>query len=296
MVTAAGAFKSPAVRGYALMVAAAALWGLIGPVSRVAFAEGMAPLEVAFWRALLAWGLFALQGGRRVLAVRPGELAPLAAFGVVGVAVFYGAYQLAVRDGGAALASVLLYTAPAWVALLAWWLLGEGLGAAKLAALALTLAGVVGVAADGGSLTGGARILPALFWGLVSGLAYALYYILGKRWLAHHPTPVLLAWALPAGALGLAPFVGAAPPSARAWGAVAFLAVGSTWLAYSLYYAGLRRLEASRAALVATLEPVVAALVAWLWWGERFGAAGWLGAALIFAGVVTAVAAPAQAR
>ena len=47
-----------AFRGYAFIVAAAVLWGMIGPFSRLAFQEGISPMEVAFWRALLTWILF----------------------------------------------------------------------------------------------------------------------------------------------------------------------------------------------------------------------------------------------
>jgi DME family drug/metabolite transporter len=59
----------------------------------------------------------------------------------------------------------------------------------------------------------------------------------------------------------------------------------STYLAYALYAAGLRRLEATRASVVATLEPVLAAVFAYLWWGERFSAGGYLGAGLVLLAV-----------
>ena len=36
------------------------MWGFIGPISKLAFQEGVSPLEVAFWRALIAWGFFGL--------------------------------------------------------------------------------------------------------------------------------------------------------------------------------------------------------------------------------------------
>ncbi|WP_245392505.1 DMT family transporter [Meiothermus taiwanensis] len=82
------------------------------------------------------------------------------------------------------------------------------------------------------------------------------------------------------------------PKNAEAWTAIAFLTVASTFLAVTLYFAGLRRLEATRASVVATIEPVVAALAAWLWWGERFSLLGYLGAGLVLAGVVWMVLRP----
>ena len=71
--------------------------------------------------------------------------------------------------------------------------------------------------------------------------------------------------------------------------ACAVLAVCSTYGAYSLYYAGLRRIEASRAAVIATLEPVVAALLAFSLFGESFTAFGYLGSGLILTAVVMTI-------
>ena len=67
------------------------------------------------------------------------------------VALFYGVYQLAVRHGGASLASILLYTAPAIVAVLAWPLLRERLHLRELICIAATIAGVTLIAVGGGS-------------------------------------------------------------------------------------------------------------------------------------------------
>lgn len=86
------------------------------------------------------------------------------------------------------------------------------------------------------------------------------------------------------GALGLLPFVapaGFAAKSAAAWGGLGGIAVLSTYLAYLLYSAGLRRLNATRASVIASVEPVVAAGLAALLFGERLAALALLGAALV---------------
>ena len=266
---------------------AAVLWGLLGPVAYVALRAGVGPLEIAFWRALLAAALFAAHAaasGR--WRVARGDLPALAAFGLVGVSLFYGAYMLAVQTGGAALASVLLYTAPAWVALLAWLVLRERPTRRKLAAVAITVVGVALVALGGG---GEVRVgAAAIGWGLVAGWSYALYYLFGRRYFARYAAPAVFAVALPVGALGLLPFVSFAPKSAAAWGALVFLAAVPTYGAYLAYAAGLRRVEATRAATLATVEPVVAAVAAYLAFGERLSALGYLGATVVLAGVVIA--------
>lgn len=270
--------------GYLYVLLAATLWGLLGPVSRFALADGVDPLEIAFWRAALGGVLFgahALLRGEARVARR--DVPAVLAFGAVGVAFFFVAYFQAVREGGAALASVLLYTAPVWVALLSVLFLGERLGARKAAAMTLAVAGVAGIAASGG---GGARLSPAaLGWGLASGWAYAFYYLFGKRYFARYHAATLFLYALPVGALLLLPLVPFRPKTAVAWAVLVFLAVVPTYGAYLLYSAGLRRVEATRAAVVATLEPVVATVAAYAVWGERLGAAGYLAAAVTLLGV-----------
>ncbi len=264
--------------GYLFILLAAALWALIGPVAKFAFAAGMAPLEVAFYRALFGGSFFLFHAlvVRRLFLPRVAWPAVLV-FGVVGVAGFYGVYQLAVGYGGAALASVLLYTAPAWVALFGWLWLKEPLTRPKLLAVVLTVLGVGLLAMGGGEV----RLDPrGLFFGLLSGLFYALYYLFGKLYFERFAPEAIYAWALPLGALLLAPALRGVPPQG-AWGPLFVIGFFSTYLAYALYAAGLKRLEATRASVVATLEPVLAATFAYLWWGERFSASGYLGAGLI---------------
>jgi DME family drug/metabolite transporter len=261
------------------MILAAASWALIGPVSRIVLEHGLAPVEVAFWRALIGGALFmGHAASRRQRLPRGRGLWGVVLFGLVGVAVFYLSYQLAVLYGGAALASVLLYTAPAWVTAGSRVFLGQPVRPVQVALVGLTLLGVALL----GWPQEGYRLAPAgVFWGLVSGLAYALYYIYGKLQFARYAPTALLALALPVGALALWPWVPFAPKSGVDWLALVVLAFVSTYLAYGFYGRGLERLPAPQAALVATLEPVLASLLAFAWWGERFSALGYLGAALI---------------
>ncbi|GAB5603333.1 DMT family transporter [Thermus sp. FJN-A] len=274
--------------GYLYLLLAAFLWGLIGPVSRLAFQEGLPPLQVAFLRALTAWAFFALHAFLlRQVRVEGRDLPALFLFGLVGVSLFYGAYQLAVGYGGAALASVLLYTAPAWVALLSFLVLKEPLDRLGLLSVALTLLGVGLMGLGGGSEVQAGPL--ALFFGLLSGFTYALYYIFGKLYLPRYATPTLFLYALPVGALGLWPFVDFAPLSPGALPALLFLGSFSTYGAYLAYYAGLRRLSATRASVIATLEPVVANLFAFLLFREVLSPLGYLGASLVLLAVLLRV-------
>lgn len=277
--------------GYLYVAIAAVLWGLLGPVTRIALREGMDAVEVAVWRALLAAGIFAVHAIviRRVRIDRR-DLPSVIAFGVIGVAGLLACYSRAVETGGAALAAILLYTAPVWVAILSALFLGERMTGRKLLALAVATAGVAGIAATSGD--GGIRLTPAaLAWGLASGFAYALYYLFGKRYFDRYPTATLFIYALPVGALAMLPMADFTHKTPAAWGALAFLAIVSTYLAYLFYSAGLRRVEATRASTVATVEPVVAAVAALVMWDERLSPAGYACAAVVLLGVLLMVGA-----
>ncbi len=280
--------------GYVYMLLAAASWALIGPVSKVALAQGLTPVEVAFWRALLGGAFFIAHAlALRQKLPRGRGLAGALLFGVFGVALFYLSYQLAVQAGGAALASVLLYTAPAWVALGSRAFLGQPLRAAQLALVLLTLLGVWLLAASGRGLHAS---FAGIGWGLVSGLAYSVYYIYGKLQFRRYAPTAIFALALPVGALALLPWVPFAGKSAAVWRALLLLSALSTYLAYWFYSLGLRRLPATQASLVATLEPVLASLLAFVWWGERFSMAGYAGAALIVLAVAASALEPGFSR
>jgi drug/metabolite transporter, DME family len=292
--------------GYLLVLTAAGLWALITPISRYLLEMGTGPFEIAFWRAALAWVLFlvhlALAGRRKGegrakgwgVGIAARDAPGLLAFAIVGIAGLYATLPIAVAAGGAALASILLYTAPAWVAMLDVPLLGEAFTRRKLIALCLTLAGVVAF----GSASGGAGRISAaaLGWGLAAGACYASLYIFGKIYFARYSAPVVFFWTLPVAALLLLPVAGPSGKGPGEWIALATIAGFSTYGAYLAYAAGLARLEASRAAIIATVEPVMAGLLAFLFWRERFSAVGYLGAALILAAVLIAARPPSERR
>ncbi|GGJ61677.1 DMT family transporter [Deinococcus aquiradiocola] len=281
-----GQARQVVLRSTLLVLTAAVLWGLLGIFGKLAQARGLSPLEVAFWRAALGGGLYvahARAAGMRWPRGR--DLLVTALFGVTGVSVFYASYQLAVRSGGASLASVLLYTAPAFVAVMGGAFLRERLGVREAVAVLGTLGGVALISLGGGQ---GVHATPAaLGWGLLAGFTYSLYYLFGKLYFQRFEPVALYAVALPVGALGLLPVTSFVHKDAGSWLLLAGIAVLSTYLAYMAYGLGLRGLPATRASVLASVEPVVAALLAALVFSERLsllavgGAVLVLGAALL---------------
>ncbi len=281
-------------RGYLYVLGAAVLWGLIGPISKFIFAHGVSALETAFWRSSLGWCMFALHAllvtGFRISRE---HFVPLAVFSVLGITLFYGSYMVSIEYVGAALASVLLYTAPAWVALLSWIFLDEKMTGWKLSALMLTLTGVTCVSLGPQMFNGGGNVSFSwlgLMCGLTAGFTYALYYIFGKKYFSGYATPTLFFYALPVGSIGLYPFIEFAPKAGSTWLWLLLLAATTTYGAYIFYYAGLKRLEATRVSIIATLEPVIASLLAFTIWHERFDFMGYIGSGLILSAVLLTIA------
>lgn len=281
--------------GVAAVLAAAVLWGSIGVLSVGLFRIGVGPWEVAFWRAALSAAALALH---LALFRRPAlrlasrrDAALLGGFGVVGVGLFYVSFQLANYLTSVAVAVVLLYTAPVFVMVGARLLLGEALTGRKLL---VALAVVLGVGATSLGAAGAEVRLSAagVAWGVVAALSYSAYYLFGRRYLPRFGVMRTLVYSLLSGTavLGIAAWAVGEPPRlalpAASWPLLLALSLGTTLLANSLYYWGLSRVEAGRAAVVAAVEPVVAALLALAVFDQRLTTIGWVGVGVVFGGIV----------
>ncbi|NIP83629.1 MAG: EamA family transporter, partial [Gemmatimonadetes bacterium] len=208
-------------------------------------------------------------------------------YGAVGVGFFYYIYLVAVERLPLAVAAALLYTAPAFVVALAWTLRWEPVRPRRLVPLAMVLAGAFLV-------TGAFRALDqvavgGIAAGVASGVAYALYTVLGKRIRERYDVLTTIAYAYGIGALVLAL---AEPPWAVMTGhpdavpVLLLMGLGPTLLAALLFYAGIRHIDASAASMLATIEPVVAAAIGLAWLGERLPVSTLAGTALILGAAV----------
>lgn len=279
------------ITGYLFIITAATCWGLIGIFSSLAFSQGIGPMEVAFWRAILTWLLFGTQAILKKETRMDKKDFPLFfIFGILGISLFYISYQFAVKTAGAAFASVLLYTAPAWVVACSYFIYKEKLTLIKSMAVVLVILGVFLISKTGGNTQDSAPIgWIAILSGLTAGFSYSLYYTIGKYFSARYSSANIFLWVLPIGALGILPFVTFSHKSPVAWAAIVSMALFSTFLANYCYYQGLKYLEAGRASIVATCEPVVAAVTAYFFLGEYFTFMGYIGAGLILLAVIATI-------
>src|SRR5262245_27225134 len=139
--------------------------------------------------------------------------------------------------------------------------------------------------------------LRGLAWGVLAGATYAGYTLFG-RWSAprYGPYPTLLHTTLGSClllALGLR-IVGqdiVVPGDGEGWVILVVYSLLTLSLSSILYYDALGRIEAGRAAIGTTLEPVVAAVLATLLLDQGLEPQGWLGLAMVVGGVAGGYAA-----
>ena len=273
--------------GYILILVAASGWGMVGPLCLYCIKAGMTPVEIAFWRALIGGcllcahaaftGTLHLQSGRDGLA--------LFVFGALCIAGMFGAFQSAVQQGGAALAVILMYTVPVWVAVASRIIFKEILTRVKLLAIGISLGGVVFISLSGS--TGVEAVTPtAVFLGLASGFLYSGHYIFSKFFLNRYSPFALYGCSMLSAALVCLPFADLSMERVyAAWAPLLFLCAVCSYVSYWTYSEGLKRVEPSRAVILASVDPMVGILAAWLWWDEFFSPSGWVGAALILVAV-----------
>ncbi|MGQ9478148.1 MAG: DMT family transporter [Candidatus Bipolaricaulia bacterium] len=280
-------------QGYLLVLIAVVLWAGLGVIGKGLYRLGVEPLTVVTFRTLFACGLlFAilalLEPG--LLQVQARRLPALVLYGLVAVALNYACYFYALKYTTVTAAIVIVYAHPALVALLARPIFGEPLDRWKLLALGLTLSGVF-LVAQGYAPEGFALNLRGALLALAAAFAITFYNLMGKRLLRDLDSWTIIAYGFLFGGIALLGWWGwkgehrLAYPG-LAWGLIVLLAVFPSILAYGLYLRALGRLEAGRAAIIATLEPVLASLLAFLALGELVEPLQVLGGLLVLGGVI----------
>jgi DME family drug/metabolite transporter len=284
------------ILGAMAVLAAASMWGTLGIFAKILYAEGVSFEALVAFRAGVGWIavlLFVLAtGGAKSLRVPGRDLAFLVPLGLVGIGFFYLLYFYTVQESTVGTAAILLYSSPAFVVVLARLFLKEALNAAKVLALFLTIGGIFLVA--GAYDLANLEVSPTvLLTGLLSGLTYGLYSIFGRPVASRLGPSVILSYALFFGAVLLV--VAALPTldtlaglSSGSYAILLMLAVAHTTLAFALYTFGLGRLGAGRAAIVATVEPVVAGALGTVLLGEDLTVPKVVGGILVISGAVLA--------
>jgi drug/metabolite transporter (DMT)-like permease len=264
-------------------------WGLIAIIVRKVDldAQVLAFYRLAFAAVTLLLVAVAL---RRLALLRlTGRRGVVALIGTT-LAAHWFLYFATIKLSSVAVAVLLAYLAPLAIALLAPFVLPERRSRIALAALVPAAAGVALVALGG--VDGGAVRPLALVTGLLTAATYAALVLLTKRIVAELPVLTLSFWTYAIAAVAISPLLLDAErvlPTANELPAVLALGVVFTALSGYLYIWSLRHVTAQTIGILAYIEPVSAALMAWAFLGESLDWQIVVGGALVIAAGATVV-------
>ncbi len=253
---------------YVCVIAAALLWGCMGILVRTMNEGGLTSVEVVTFRCVITavimlLGMFLFK--REELKIKLKDVWCFLGTGVLSVVFFNICYFSCMKYCSLSTAAILLYTAPAFVMVMSYFLFKEKFTGRKVLALLSAFAGCVLV--SGGFGTGGIGTV-GLLTGLGAGFGYALYSIFGRYALERgYSSFTITTYTFLFAMLGcllitdVPHLVGCLSVAPELIGQGIVWTFLTTVAAYLLYTKGLGGMESGKASILATIEPVMATLV-----------------------------------
>ena len=293
--------------GYAMVTAAAMLFAVNGTVSKIVLTGTDMPslrlTELRATGAFLCLAVFVALTAPGRLRVARDEIGLLVFYGIVGFALVQWLYFVAIERLPIGIGLLLEFTAPVLVALWARLVWHEPVRRRVWAALALALAGLCLVA----EVWEDVRLdTIGVVAGIVAAGALATYFLAGEHATARRDALSLTClslgvaaifwavlqpwWSFPFEELGETVSLQGELESVSApvWLLCLWVVVPGTVFPFVLSLSALRHLPATRVSIVAMIEVVLGALVAWVWLGETLTSAQLLGGAVVLVGIVLA--------
>lgn len=278
---------------YLMIAAGASLWGIIALFVKGLDSYGFTAMEIVAIRVISAVfflfiiGLIRFRGEMKLKNKM--DLRYFIGTGIFSIVFFNYCYFTTINELNISIAVILLYTAPAFVTILSFLFLKERLTVQKIIAVIGTIVGctlIAGLSGANVDLT-----LMGVIVGLGSGLGYALYTIFGKFALKKYKPFTVTFYTFLLAAIALLPVT-------KLWekldllvsAEVLLIGLGlgilPTVLAYFLYTWGLQYTEGGTAAIIATVEPLVASMLGVIVFAEKLGLMQMIGAILILLSVM----------
>lgn len=277
-----------------LILLAGMLWGSMGLFVRTLNGRGLESMGIVSLRAIVtavSMLIFLLIFDRRYLRIKIHDIWCFFGTGILSIIFFNYCYFSAITLTSMSVAAVLLYTAPAIVMVLSYFLFRESFTVKKVIALVLTFAGCVLVT---GVIGETAPVSAAgILTGLGAGLGYALYSIFSRCALErgyHSLTITFYTFLIAAiASLFMTDPVSVVSTAASSPGMLLFsvaFGVLCTVVPYLTYTLGLTQVENSRASIIASVEPVTATVLGAILFHEQLTFSGVLGMAMVIAALV----------
>lgn len=271
-----------------LIITAASLWGTMGLFTRKLTELGYNPLQLMLARAAMtAFCLivYFFIFDREKLKIKLKDLWLFLLTSLVSVILFNFCYMSAINAGSTGIASTLLYTSPIFVTVISAFLFKEKITKLKITALALAFAGCVLVSGIIGSES--TISAKALLFGIASGFTYGMYSIFTKIGLKKYSPLTFTAYTFLVSTLILIPISGKSlvTTAVSQEGAdmllILLFALATNVIPYICFTTGLKYMDAGKANITATVEPVVATLLGIFVFDERLTLISGLGVFLV---------------
>ncbi len=272
---------------------AAVFWGIAGIFIRNL--EGkLEQMQMVFWRAIisaLVFGIIILVKDASLFKIKLKDLWVFVSAGLFSIILFNFSYYTTMSLTSLSVAAVLLYTAPFFVVIMSVIIFKEKMTSNKIIACLVAFVGcclVSGLFDTAQKISG-----KALFFGLLTGLGYALYTIFGKILMNKgYQTLTITFYVFLSAAVCTIPLINSVATVNYVFEVpqvmliVFLMAVFNTVIPYILYTMGLKGVAPSVAPIIATVEPVVATLVGCFIFKEGITVYGVIGIVLVLVSVV----------
>lgn len=253
-------------KGYLYVLTGATLWGTLPLACRFIYSSGSDSLTAAAARAFIAAIIFAaifiIKGNFKEVKLK--DIPFYIVYGITGVGGTFLFYMLAIERLSTAMASILLYTAPAFVIIFSRIFYKEKITRTKLLALIGTTIGSALVLKAYEPVSFSGNILNILI-GLLSGISYSLVTVLGriaeKKASSETNSGLMIIFGSLIFFFVKSPFSIPVPDINTLFGYI-YLALFGSVLPYILYLKGLEcGIDGGYASVTATVEPVVATVL-----------------------------------
>ncbi len=276
---------SPHLRGTIEISVASVGFGFLGVFGKIAFEHGLSVGELLSYRFLLAglllW-IFMLLLRPSWIALTRKQILIASALGVFGYGLFSTLYFWAIEGVSITLASLLLYTYPFWVNVFSHFFTQDKISRDEALCLLAGSAGLVMLL--WGQID--VRNVLAIIAGLASGISYAIYVMVSGRYQKNVRPISSTLYVITAGALALIlfhkPKLENIPHLTQVQLlCIAGLALVCTIMPLTLELSALQKVKSSVVALIMMIEPITAAILGTLIFGERLSGLQLLGAAIV---------------
>jgi drug/metabolite transporter (DMT)-like permease len=260
---------------YLLVIGAAVLWASAGTTSKYLFNAGMSPYTLAQYRvsfSSLIIFLYLLCFSRDTLRIKVRDLHSLIVLGALGMGGVQVTYLVAISKIKVAMAILLQYLAPFFVATYSWLFLQESMDRWKVASILLAFVGCF-LVVEAYTVSFFSLNIEGVIAGLLSAGFFSFYSLLGERIMSRYTPWTVLFYALVFSAVLFNVFMPARDiilwkPELRWCLSVVYIIVCGTGLPFGLYYMGIEHLRSTRASIAATLEPISAGFFSFIFLGE----------------------------